>query len=489
MNRLSFTRTYCLSFTFLLSLFVYHGLPTVAARLVTRASSGGVIVQLFQWSWDSVAAECTSFIGPAGYEYVQVSPAQEHVTGDEWWTDYQPVSYTITSKRGNRTQFQNMIDACHTAGVKVIADTILNHMTGSDGGLGVAGSNYTRYLYPDTGYESQDFHYCGSEDNSITNWDNGTQIWTCQLENLSDLATDTDHVRGRLADYANDLISLGVDGLRLDAAKSVDFTLGYMSPSLTSDSDIHPEDIANITGRLTSAPYITQEVIWDGGQPVTPKMYTDIGNVQEFRYTTAVLDAFSGNGISNLQNLDKQGWINSSDVNVFVTNHDTERNGPSLNYASPNNTYPIALIFSLASPYGNTVTILSSYSFSDINAGAPNNNSGDCSGTGGSGDGWICQHRWVAIAGMTGFRNNVGTAEMTNWVSPQSNQIAFGRGSLGFVAINNADSEWSTNFTTSLGAGTYCDVISGVASNGSCTGSNFTVSAGSVYATLSPGVL
>jgi hypothetical protein len=25
-----------------------------------------VIIQLFEWTWDSVAAECTNFIGPAG---------------------------------------------------------------------------------------------------------------------------------------------------------------------------------------------------------------------------------------------------------------------------------------------------------------------------------------------------------------------------------------------------------------------------------------
>ena len=33
------------------------------------------------------------------------------------------------------------------------------------------------------------------------------------------LATETEYVRSRLAEYGNDLISLGVDGLRLDAAK------------------------------------------------------------------------------------------------------------------------------------------------------------------------------------------------------------------------------------------------------------------------------
>ena len=68
-----------------------------------------------------------------------VSPPAEHISGSQWWTDYQPVSYTLTSKRGNRSQFQkyglvldihwrnkkltigiSMITTCHTAGVKVI---------------------------------------------------------------------------------------------------------------------------------------------------------------------------------------------------------------------------------------------------------------------------------------------------------------------------------------------------------------------------------
>jgi glycosidase len=33
------------------------------------------------------------------------------------------------------------------------------------------------------------------------------------------LATETDYVRRRLAEFGNDLLSLGADGLRLDAAK------------------------------------------------------------------------------------------------------------------------------------------------------------------------------------------------------------------------------------------------------------------------------
>ena len=54
-----------------------------------------------------------------------------------------------------------------------------------------------------------------------------------------------------------------------------------------------------------------------------------------------------------------------------TANHDTERNGNSLNSNSPNNIYVLATIFSLAYPYG-TPTVLSSYTYSSTDDGAPN---------------------------------------------------------------------------------------------------------------------
>jgi hypothetical protein len=68
---------------------------------------------------------------------------------------------------------------------------------------------------------------------------------------------------------------------------------------------------------------------------------------------------------------------------------------------------------------------------------------GTCTGTCGR-NGWLCQHRWIAISGMTGFRNTVGGAPITNWVSPQSNQIAFGRGK--YLSVLN----WLAIFTGNL---------------------------------------
>ncbi|KAF8996429.1 glycoside hydrolase [Cyathus striatus] len=436
---------------------------------------------MFEWTWDSVAAECTNFIGSAGYGYVQVSPPQEHIAGAQWWTDYQPVSYILTSKRGNRAQFQNMIKACHTAGVGVVVDTIFNHMAGVSGGTGVGGSSFTQYNYPGT-YSSTDFHYCGKRaGNDIGNYNNREDVQFCELINLADLATETSYVRSRLAAYANDLISLGADGLRLDAAKH-----------------IPTADIANILSHLTKSIYITQEVIYGSGEPIQPSEYVGNGDVQEFRYTSALKDAFLGSSISELQNLENRGWVSESQANVFVANHDTERVSrhlfdpvilqtdclySSLNSNSPNNAYILAHVFSLAHPYG-TPTVLSSFQgFTNNDQGSPNYGVGSYSDNGGA-NGWCCQHRYLAISGMVGFRNSAGSAAITSWVSPQASRIAFGRGSAAFVAINTDGNSWSDTFTISLPDGTYCNVINGKLSSGACTGSSFTVSGGRFTATI-----
>jgi len=219
-----------------------------------------------------------------------------------------------------------------------------------------------------------------------------------------------------------------------------------------------------------------------------PSEYLPIGDVQEFRYTTALQNAFSGTnatGIGGLENLDNQGWIPGNQANVFVADHDTERGDSSLNLTSPSNTYITATIFSLAHPYG-TPTVLSSYAFTSYDQGAPNNGTGECTATGGTG-GWNCQHRYPAISGMVGFHNAVGSAALTNWVSPTPQQIAFERDAIGYVAINNMDSAWNTTFSTSLPDGLYCDVISGTnSSSGKCTGISVTVSKGSFDTSVSP---
>ncbi|MFE0176038.1 alpha-amylase family protein [Streptomyces sp. NPDC059002] len=406
-----------------------------------------VTATLFERPFKDVAAACTDQLGPAGYGYVQVSPASEHIQGDQWWTSYQPVSHRIAGRLGDREAFKGMVDACHKAGVKVIADAVINHMS-SGSGTGTGGTAYSKYDYPGT-FQDKDFHTCRKDINDYTDRDN---VQNCELVGLADLDTGSDAVRTTIAKYLGDLRSLGVDGFRIDAAK-------HMAAA----------DVAAIKGKMGDPGFWVSEVIHGAGEAVQPDEYTGVGDVDEFRYGGHLKSAVQGGNIAQLKSV-ADGKLSSGSARTFVDDWDTERNGSTLTYKD-GERYTLANVFMLASPYGSP-NVYSGYEWTDKDAGPP-------SGT----DGWTDVHTQKAITGLVGFRNEVGSAELTDWWDNGGSAIAFGRGSKGFVALNNGDGELTQTFTTSLPAGTYCNVAK--AAPGDCAGDTVTVGAdGKVAATL-----
>ncbi|MGW7694949.1 alpha-amylase [Streptomyces asiaticus] len=410
----------------------------VALPQTARATPPGtkdVTAELFEWKYDSVAKECTSTLGPAGYGYVEVSPATEHIQGGQWWTSYQPVSYKIAGRLGDRTAFKNMVDTCHAAGVKVVADAVINHMSAGSG-TGTGGSSYTKYDYPGI-YQPQDMDDCTAQ---ISNYQDRWNVQHCELVGLADLDTGEEPVRTRLAQYLNDLLSLGVDGFRVDGAKH-----------------IPADDLAAIKSKLSDpGVYWKQEVIYGEGEAVSPTEYLRNGDVQEFRYGRDLKRVFQSEKLANLKNFG-EGWsyMASGQSGVFVDNWDTERNGSTLTYKNGAD-YTLANVFMLAWPYGSP-DVHSGYEFSDNDAGPPNGGSvGACYQ-----DGWKCQHKWPEIMSMVAFRNTARGASVTNWWDNGNNAIAFGRGDKAYVAINHESGSLTRTFQTSLPAGGYCDVQSG----------------------------
>src|ERR1022692_848026 len=70
-------------------------------------------VQMFEWSWNDLATECTQFLGPQGYGGIQISPPGAAKLTGNWWDVYQPVNYVaLTSKMGTQAQLQSMINTC-----------------------------------------------------------------------------------------------------------------------------------------------------------------------------------------------------------------------------------------------------------------------------------------------------------------------------------------------------------------------------------------
>uniref|UniRef100_A0A0M3IH18 Aamy domain-containing protein n=1 Tax=Ascaris lumbricoides TaxID=6252 RepID=A0A0M3IH18_ASCLU len=136
------------------------------------------MVHLFEWKWPDIAKECEDFLQHYGYGAVQVSPPNEHViiikNNDlPWWVRYQPISYKLSSRSGNREQFIDMVQRCNKVGIRCNHD--------------IAGSDYQN---------------------------NAINVRNCRLVSLIDLNQGSEYVRSKIIEYLNALIDIGVAGFR-----------------------------------------------------------------------------------------------------------------------------------------------------------------------------------------------------------------------------------------------------------------------------------
>jgi len=429
------------------------------------SSESAVMVHLFEWTWDDIAQECEAVLGPQGYQAVQISPPQEHVLvpdrGFPWWQRYQPVSYQLISRSGDRAQLIDMVQRCRAVGVEVYADAVINHMAAIDSAPGSAGTKFSRYDYPGL-YEPKDFNACRQP---ITNYQDAEQVTQCELVSLPDLDTASPRVQSQLADYLADLASLGITGFRIDAAKHM-----------------RSEDLAAILSqvrdRIEPDPFIYQEVIDPGTEAIKKQDYYALGDVIDFEYGRMVGEAFLNVGdrtLAGLRDFTTTAHLVPSDqAVVFIDNHDKQRgHGGGGNYVSYHHgqLHTLAMVFMLAHPYGQP-RIMSSYAFDDSEQGPPSTADGrtrtvyepDTLGCGGE---WVCEHRQPAVTAMVQFRAATqAVPEVTDWWSDGRNQIAFGRGDRGFVVINRADTALTRTFQTQLPAGDYCEVVSAETTGG-----------------------
>lgn len=102
---------------------------------------------------------------------------------------------------------------------------------------------------------------------------------------------------------------------------------------------------------------------------------------------------------------------------------------------------------------------------------------------------WVCEHRWPEIRNMIRFRNIVGSAPVSSWWDNNRNQIAFCRGTRGFIAFNNEAYELNMKLFTCLPSGIYCDIITGQLADSKCTGNQIHVDEnGEAHISIVPGI-
>jgi alpha-amylase len=422
-----------------------------------------------------------------------VSPPQEHSLEPPnypWSQRYQPVSYSLDrSRSGTAVEFADMVNRCDAAGVGIIVDTVINHMTNFPSpGTGSNGTQYSKYSYPGL-YTESDFHTpC-----ALTDYSSAANVQECELFSLPDLHTGLEAVRQKLADYLIGLARLGVAGFRIDAAKHI--------------QQVELDDIMDRVNMTLAAegrplPYVYLEISAGSGEALSERDFYGVGygtggaaDITEFTFT-GVASKFRGVNGEHISQLDPNGpagsqfspaaWgLMAPDKGVvFLQNHDTQHEC-GIGYRD-GDAFRLANVWMLAQPYGYP-SILSSYAFNcpiGNSMGPPSDPGGLTKAVACASDletavvgQWVCEHRDPMIAAMVGFRRTVAGTAIMDWWDNGANAIAFTRGDRGFVALNNETTAVAIDVATPLVPGTYCNILSGGAASG-CAGGTVTVDTG-----------
>lgn len=146
---------------------------------------------------------------------------------------------------------------------------------------------------------------------------------------------------------------------------------------------------------------------------------------------------------------------------VFIDNQDTQRGNAQLTFKTEK-LYQLANVFMLAHPYGYP-KVMSSYLFDTFDQGPPatpvHSIGSSAAVACGAGSPWVCEHRWLAIANMVGWRRSAGDAVVSNFQVADDDTVAFCRGAAACIALNRQETPTTATFTFPLPAGSYCDVI------------------------------
>ena len=160
------------------------------------------------------------YIGDMGFNMIWLMPVMPSTTYHKYdVTDYM----SVDSEYGTVSDFQKLVDDCHTRDIKVIIDLVLNH-TSSEHPWFKAAEAYLLDLAP---YDDPDPAECRYVDYynfsreqksgycplGDSGWYYEAQFWS----GMPDLNLSSDNVRDELSGIIGYWLSTGVDGFRLDA--------------------------------------------------------------------------------------------------------------------------------------------------------------------------------------------------------------------------------------------------------------------------------
>lgn len=207
---------------------------------------------------------------------------------------------------GSRTDLQTLVTTAHSMGLKMILDVVPNHTADYLAGTATTYSP-TTYAPAAPLNNSSLFHHTGDckFDGSMTQ----PQLETCDLGGLDDLdqsnATVDSYLKSTYKDWVQ---SIGFDGVRVDAARSI------------------PQTWLQSFEQTLGVPTFGE--IFDGNVGYVSSYQRYEWGVLDFPYFFTARDAMAGDGdLNNLSTLFAQDnqYTNANRLETFLDNHDRAR--------------------------------------------------------------------------------------------------------------------------------------------------------------------
>ncbi|MCQ2513858.1 MAG: starch-binding protein [Ruminococcus sp.] len=192
-----------------------------------KTVDGSNVLHCFNWSYNSIK-ENLEDIKAAGYTAVQTSPVQPPKDyksswkdqSGQWWKLYQPIDISIAdsgqSWLGTKAELKEMCAEADKYGIKVIVDIVANHMANIEG-KGNKMSDIHSSVNSTLRSNSDYWHI-----NSIWASDSNRYDMTRGSIGEPDLNTGNSYIQKSFKNLLVELIGLGVDGFRFDAAKHIE---------------------------------------------------------------------------------------------------------------------------------------------------------------------------------------------------------------------------------------------------------------------------
>lgn len=282
--------------------------PTVSANKYRLKDNiqDGVILHCFDWTYNDIKAELPK-IAKAGFTSIQTSPAQPNGTGTWYWL-YQPISFSIgTNGVGTKAELQSLCDEAEKYGIKIIVDVVANHLRGDH-------NNIDDDLKP-----SEYWHTFGGG----IDWKNRWQVTHGSI-GMPDIATENPYVQQKVCNYVQELKSVGVDGLRWDAAKHI----GVPSEGDDFWKSVTQYGLYNY-GEILGGPDDRST-----GNEDIMKEYTDYISVTDSNYGKELRDSFnSGKAPNSSGNWSEKG-ISNDKLLYWGESHDTWSNNKDWGFSN-----------------------------------------------------------------------------------------------------------------------------------------------------------